>query len=115
MLPLFHCVGIYVESIEDATRVLSVMDDELKDGDVSETPYVLIQLTRWVRLRLRTAMWRQWKTPRRRRAALLELGGARDWPTTRPSADSAPGIWQGPKPTLWGFPMFTSHRSDFQR
>jgi len=24
-----------------------------------ETPYVLIQLTRWVRLRLRAAMWRQ--------------------------------------------------------
>jgi RNA-directed DNA polymerase len=39
-----------------------------------ETPYVLIQLTRWVRLRLRAAMWRQWKTPRRRRAALLTLG-----------------------------------------
>jgi RNA-directed DNA polymerase len=39
-----------------------------------ETPYVLIQLTRWVRLRLRAAMWRQWKTPRRRRAALLSLG-----------------------------------------
>ena len=38
-----------------------------------ETPYVLIQLTRWVRLRLRAAMWRQWKTPRRRRAALLAL------------------------------------------
>ncbi len=39
-----------------------------------ETPEVLIDLTRWVRLRLRAAMWRQWKTPRRRRAALLELG-----------------------------------------
>jgi RNA-directed DNA polymerase len=39
-----------------------------------ETPEVLISLTRWVRLRLRAAMWRQWKTPRRRRAALLELG-----------------------------------------
>jgi hypothetical protein len=41
-----------------------------------ETPYVLIQLNRWVRLRQRAAMWRQWKTPRRRRAALLELGGS---------------------------------------
>jgi RNA-directed DNA polymerase len=40
----------------------------------SETPLVLISLTRWVRLRLRAAMWRQWKTPRRRRAALLALG-----------------------------------------
>jgi RNA-directed DNA polymerase len=39
-----------------------------------ETPGVLIYLTRWVRLRLRAALWRQWKTPRRRRAALLELG-----------------------------------------
>ena len=39
-----------------------------------ETPEVLVYLTRWVRLRLRAAMWRQWKTPRRRRAALLELG-----------------------------------------
>jgi RNA-directed DNA polymerase len=39
-----------------------------------ETPEVLIGLVRWVRLRLRCALWRQWKTPRRRRAALLELG-----------------------------------------
>jgi RNA-directed DNA polymerase len=39
-----------------------------------ETPIVLEYLTRWVRLRLRAALWRQWKTPRRRRAALLELG-----------------------------------------
>jgi RNA-directed DNA polymerase len=38
-----------------------------------ETPLVLQYLTRWVRLRLRAALWRQWKTPRRRRAALLEL------------------------------------------
>ena len=35
-----------------------------------ETPEVLIGLIRWVRLRLRAALWRQWKTPRRRRAAL---------------------------------------------
>jgi RNA-directed DNA polymerase len=39
-----------------------------------ETPWVLVSLTRWVRLRLRAALWWQWKTPRRRRAALLELG-----------------------------------------
>jgi RNA-directed DNA polymerase len=39
-----------------------------------QTPEVLISLTRWVRLRLRAALWRQWKTPRRRRAALLKLG-----------------------------------------
>src|SRR6202790_4885023 len=39
-----------------------------------ETPEVLIALTRWVRARLRVALWRQWKTTRRRRAALLALG-----------------------------------------
>jgi len=39
-----------------------------------QTPEVLISLTRWVRLRLRAALWRQWKTPRRRRAALIKLG-----------------------------------------
>jgi len=39
-----------------------------------EPPEVLIGLNRWVRLRLRSALWRQWKTPRRRRAALLQLG-----------------------------------------
>ena len=39
-----------------------------------EAPEVLIYLTRWVRLRLRAALWRQWKTPRRLWAALLELG-----------------------------------------
>ena len=39
-----------------------------------QTPEVLVYLTRWVRLRLRAALWRQWKTPRRRRVALLELG-----------------------------------------
>ena len=39
-----------------------------------ETPVVLQYLTRWVRLRLRAALWRKWKTPRRRRAALIALG-----------------------------------------
>ena len=39
-----------------------------------DTPDQLIQLTRWVRLRLRAALWRQWKTKRRRRAMLLQLG-----------------------------------------
>src|SRR6516164_8036329 len=39
-----------------------------------ETPDVLMYLARWVRLRLRAALWRQWKTQRRRRAALLALG-----------------------------------------
>jgi RNA-directed DNA polymerase len=39
-----------------------------------ETPEVMIGLICWVRLRRRAALWRQWKTPRRRRAALLDPG-----------------------------------------
>src|SRR5246127_2010262 len=57
----------------------------------SETPLVLIGLTRWVRLRLRAAMWRQWKTPRRRRAALLELGVR--GPLANNTAHSGLGPW----------------------
>jgi RNA-directed DNA polymerase len=39
-----------------------------------ETPELLINLTGWVRRRLRAALWRQWKTQRRRRAMLIQLG-----------------------------------------
>ena len=39
-----------------------------------ETPEVLNSLTSWVRRRLRCALWRQWRTARRRRAALIALG-----------------------------------------
>jgi hypothetical protein len=42
--------------------------------EMAPTPEVLIGLTSWVRLRLRAALWRQWKTPCRRRTTLLELG-----------------------------------------
>jgi hypothetical protein len=51
---------------------------------------VLIYLTRWVRLRLRAALWRQWKTPRRRRVALLELG------VREPLASNTAGSGRGP-------------------
>jgi RNA-directed DNA polymerase len=56
-----------------------------------ETPQVLIYLTRWVRLRLRCAFWRQWKTPRRRRAALLQLGVRPQLPAN--TAGSGRGPW----------------------
>src|SRR5205809_3040249 len=56
-----------------------------------ETPEVLVALTRWVRLRLRAALWRQWKTPRRRRAALLKLGVSPR--LARNTASSGRGPW----------------------
>ena len=79
-----------------------------------ETPEVLIGLTRWVRLRLRAAMWRQWKTPRRRRAALLELGCESRWRAIPPAAVAALGTSRRPRPWLWGFRMRTSNRWDFR-
>jgi RNA-directed DNA polymerase len=56
-----------------------------------ETPDTLVYLTRWVRLRLRAALWRQWNTARRRRAALLNLG-VRD-PLASHTAGSGRGPW----------------------
>src|SRR3982075_124849 len=56
-----------------------------------ETPEALIYLTRWVRLRLRAALWRQWKTPRRRRAALI-ANGVSEW-AARNTAGSGRGPW----------------------
>src|ERR1700761_7723669 len=56
-----------------------------------ETPEVLTYLTRWVRLRLRAALWRQWKTPRRRRAALV-APGVSGW-AARNTAGSGRGPW----------------------
>jgi RNA-directed DNA polymerase len=55
-----------------------------------ETPEVLVALTRWVRLRLRAALWRQWKTPRRRRAELIALG------VTERLANNTAGSGRGP-------------------
>src|SRR3982075_4111307 len=59
--------------------------------DFCETPDVLMYLTRWVRLRLRAALWRQWKTPRRRRAALI-ANGVSEW-AARNTAGSGRGPW----------------------
>ena len=55
-----------------------------------ETPEVLVALTRWVRLQLRAALWRQWKTPRRRRAELIALG------VTERLASNTAGSGRGP-------------------
>jgi RNA-directed DNA polymerase len=56
-----------------------------------ETPSVLIDLTGWVRSRLRAALWRQWKTQRRRRNALIQLGVRGDWAVK--TAASSRGPW----------------------
>jgi RNA-directed DNA polymerase len=72
-----------------------------------ETPEVLIALARWVRLRLRAALWRQWKTPRRRRAALIALQVLGSC-AIRPAAAVAAGTSPGAKPSLSGLPTLPS-------
>jgi len=57
-----------------------------------ETPSVLEKLTRWIRRRLRCALWQQWKTPRRRRDALLQLGVPAE--LARTAAASGRGAWR---------------------
>jgi RNA-directed DNA polymerase len=52
---------------------------------------MLIDLTGWVRRRLRAALWRQWKTARRRRRMLIRLGVRGVLATA--TADSGRGPW----------------------
>jgi len=68
-----------------------------------ETPEVLIGLIRWVRLRLRAALWRQWKTPRRRRAALLEWASVHGWQVTPLAVDWSLVYRTGQGPLCWAF------------
>lgn len=56
-----------------------------------ETPSILIDLTGWVRSRLRSALWRQWKTSRRRRVMLIQLGVRRRLAIS--TAASSRGPW----------------------
>jgi RNA-directed DNA polymerase len=57
-----------------------------------ETPSTLEKLTSWVRRRLRCAIWQQWKTRRRRLAALLALGVPPA--LARAAASSGQGPWR---------------------
>src|ERR1035437_8681982 len=55
-----------------------------------ETPSVLRRLDSWVRRRVRCAFWRQWKTGRKRRTALIALG------VREPLASNTAGSGRGP-------------------
>jgi RNA-directed DNA polymerase len=57
-----------------------------------ETPSVLAELDRWLRRRLRSAIWKQWKRGRIRFAELLKRGVGKDLAAT--AAGSAHGPWR---------------------
>ena len=84
-----RCAGVGMETT--LAELASYMRGWRSYYGFCETPSVLVNLTRWVRRRLRCACWRQWKTRRRRRAALLELG-VRD-PLASRTAASSRGPW----------------------
>src|SRR5499427_4211118 len=71
-------INQFRQRIRDITRRAKSVSIETTMGELApfmrgwrgyfgfcETPEKLVALTRWVRLRLRAALWRQWKTPRR--------------------------------------------------
>src|SRR5215471_19249347 len=65
----------------------------------------------WVRLRMRAALWHQWKTPRRRRAALIANGVSEWGQGRRPAVVVVLGILPEAEPSPPGSQMRTSSRS----
>lgn len=57
-----------------------------------ETPSVLQELDGWIRRRLRCYLWKQWKTPTRRRSELLGVGAPQLW--ARNLGGSSKGAWR---------------------
>lgn len=57
-----------------------------------QTPWVLIHLDSWIRRRLRSALWAQWKHVGRRRAELERRGVSRGW--AKKTACSNLGPWR---------------------
>ena len=78
-----------------------------------ETPVVLDYLTRWARLRLRAALWRQWKTLARR-AALLALGVRQHLASNTAGSGRGPWYLAKSKALSVGLSKPTSNRSDFR-
>ena len=56
-----------------------------------EASWVLCELDRWIRRRLRCVQWKQWKGLRRRRAELIRLGVRKD--LAQATAWSSKGPW----------------------
>jgi RNA-directed DNA polymerase len=49
------------------------------DFGFCQTPWVLVHLDSWIRRRLRSVLWTQWKHVRRPRAELQRRGVGREW------------------------------------
>ena len=79
-----------------------------------DTPSVLESLEGWVRRRLRSAMWKQWKRGRVRFGELTKRGGVATWPRERRAALTVRGGSPTVRRLLSRCPMFTSTGWDFR-
>ena len=68
----------------------------------------LVVLARWVRRRLRSAMWKQWKRGPVRFGELYKRGGVETWPRKRRAALMVRGGSPAARRWLWRCPMLTS-------
>jgi len=64
-----------------------------------QTPWVLVPLDKWIRRRLRSVMWKQWKRFGRRVQELRKRGVGRDWAVRIASRGLGP--WRlSPEPSI---------------
>jgi RNA-directed DNA polymerase len=75
-----------------------------------QTPSLLKALEEWIRRRLRSRIWKQWKRGNQRYAKLRHLGIGRDLPHKRRAAHTALGIWRTARLCLTRFLLLTSIR-----
>lgn len=79
-----------------------------------ETPSVLEGLEQWLRRRLRSAIWKQWKRGSVRFASYVDGVWAKIWSPKRLAAPTGLGGWRLHRRSLLRCPMFTSARSGFR-
>jgi len=80
-------------SLEDMVRELaSYLRGWRSYFGFCQTPWVLVHLDAWIRRRLRSVRWAQWKQVGRRRAELEQRGVSREW--AKKTACSNLGPWR---------------------
>ena len=80
-------------SLEDMVRELaSYLRGWRSYFGFCQTPWVLVHLDSWIRRRLRSVRWAQWKQVRRRQAELQQRGVSREW--AKKTACSNLGPWR---------------------
>jgi len=85
--------GVSIERMTQGTIPLSTGMDRVF-REVCETPSVLAGLEQWLRRRLRSAIWKQWKRGSARFAELRHRAVNATWPLKRRAAIMVLGGWR---------------------